>query len=120
MKEFCSDVVTLDILPFPGIDVVADAHEMPFPDGCFQGVIMLDVLHHLDRPIVFLKEAARVLRSGGRLAMIEPGVTPVSWWFYHFLHQEPVILSEDPFTMNTKRFNKDPFDSNQAIPTLMF
>jgi len=120
VKAFRDDVVTLDILPFPGIDVVADAHALPFPDGSFSGIVMLDVLHHLERPVVFLKEAARILRPGGRLAMMEPGITPVSWWFYNFLHQEPVVLSQDPFGMTEHRPDKDPFDSNQAIPTLMF
>ncbi|MFD2182377.1 class I SAM-dependent methyltransferase [Rhodoplanes azumiensis] len=120
VKNFRPDAVSLDILPFPGIDTVADAHQLPFPDGHFASIIMLDVLHHLDRPIVFLKEAARVLRKGGRLLMIEPGITPVSWWFYHFVHQEPVIMGQDPFAMTEKMSGKDPFDSNQAIPTLVF
>ena len=52
--------------------------------------------------------------------MMEPGITPVSWWFYHFVHQEPVVLSQDPFAMTERQPGKDPFDSNQAIPTLMF
>ena len=119
-KSFRDDIVTLDILPFPGIDVVADAHSLPFADGSFSAIVMLDVLHHLARPVGFLREAARVLRRGGRLAMIEPGITPVSWGFYNFLHQEPVDMSADPFAMTQDRPGKDPFDSNQAIPTLIF
>ena len=120
VKEFRPDTVTLDILPFPGIDVVADAHELPFADATFSGIVMHDVLHHLERPVAFLKEAARVLAPGGRIAMMEPGITPLSWWFYHFLHQEPVILGQDPYAMTARQPGKDPFDSNQAIPTLMF
>lgn len=119
-KSFRADIVTLDILPFPGIDVVADAHALPFADGTFSTVVMLDVLHHLARPIAFLREAARVLAPGGRIAMIEPGISAVSWWFYNFLHQEPVDLSADPFAMTQDQPGKDPFESNQAIPTLMF
>ncbi len=119
-KHFAPDIVTLDILPFPGIDVVADAHDMPFDDESFCNIVMLDVLHHLERPIDFLKEAARVIQPGGRIAMIEPGITPISWWFYRFLHQEPVILCQDPLELIEHRPNKDPFDSNQAIPTLLF
>ena len=119
-KEFRKDVVTLDILPFPDIDVVADAHELPFADRSFKSIILLDVLHHLDRPVAFLKEAARVLEPGGALAMIEPGITLVSWGFYHFLHQEPVDMRADPFAATEHHADKDPFDSNQASPTLMF
>lgn len=119
-KSFRADIVTLDILPFPGIDVVADAHALPFADSSFSAIVMLDVLHHLARPVAFLHEAARVLAPGGRLAMIEPGITPVSWWFYNFLHQEPVDMSADPFAMTQDQPGKDPFASNQAIPTLLF
>lgn len=119
VKDFRTDITTLDILPFPGIDVVADAHEMPFADGAFSGIVMLDVLHHLERPVAFFREAARVLRPRGRLALMEPGITPLSWGFYRFLHQEPVVMGADPFAMTERHPDKDPFDSNQAIPTLM-
>ncbi|MGL4324960.1 MAG: class I SAM-dependent methyltransferase [Beijerinckiaceae bacterium] len=119
-KNYRPDVTSLDILPFPGIDVVADAHQMPFEANTFSGIVMLDVLHHLQRPVQFIREAARVLQPGGRLAMIEPGMSAVSKIFYDKFHQEPVVMSADPFAENTVQSGDDPFDSNQAIPTLLF
>jgi SAM-dependent methyltransferase len=119
-KYYRSDVVSLDVLPFPGVDVVADAHEMPLPDAAFAGIVMLDVLHHLQRPVHFLREAARVLRAGGRLALIEPGISRLSLPLYSFLHHEPVDLTADPLAEATLQSSNDPWDSNQAIPTLMF
>ena len=120
IKDFRPDVVSADILPFPGIDVVADAHRLPFSDGAFAGAIMLDVLHHLERPIEFLQEASRVLKSGGRLAMMEPAMTLLARHFYHHLHEEPVEMGADPFAAVTIDPERDPFDANQAIPTLLF
>jgi SAM-dependent methyltransferase len=120
IKDFRSDVISTDILPFPGIDVVADAHRLPFPDQSFSGVVMLDVLHHLERPIEFLKEASRVLRPGGRLSMIEPAMTIVARRFYDRFHTEPVNMAADPFADVTIDPDRDPFDANQAIPTLLF
>ena len=120
IKEFRPDVVSTDILKFPGIDVVADAHRLPFPDEFFAGVVMLDVLHHLERPIEFLKEASRVLRPGGRLAMIEPAMTTVARRFYDRFHEEPVDMSVDPFAAIAINPDRDPFDANQAMPTLLF
>lgn len=93
---------------------------MPVPDNHFAGIVMIDVLHHLQRPMDFLREACRVLRPGGRLAMIEPGMSFVSRRFYSAFHQEPVIMTADPFAEGVKQSGDDPFDSNQAIPTLMF
>src|SRR3546814_18467176 len=82
---------------------------------------MLDVLHHIERPGVFFAEAARVLRPGGRLVMIEPGITPVSWLFYKLLHPEPVDMSADPLAEVAPDPARDPFaDANQALPTLLF
>jgi SAM-dependent methyltransferase len=120
LKEACSDVFSVDILPFPGIDAVCDAHFLAFPDGQFSGVVMIDVLHHLERPIVFLKEAARVLRPKGVLAMIEPGMSPFAYPFYRYLHQEPVDMRSDPFAPIAGKPQRDPFDANQAVPSLLF
>ena len=120
IKESRPDVVSADILSFPGIDVVADAHGLPFRNEFFTGVVMLDVMHHLERPIEFLKEASRVLKRGGRLAMIEPAMTTIAREFYDRFHEEPVDMNADPFAPVAINPDRDPFDSNQAIPTLLF
>lgn len=120
LKASRPDAVSIDILPFPGIDVAADAHRLPFRSSHFAGIVMLDVLHHLERPIEFLREAARVLRRGGVLAMIEPGMSPLARPFYDRFHQEPVDMSANPFEPAASAGPRDPFDSNQAIPTLIF
>jgi SAM-dependent methyltransferase len=120
MKQSRPDVISTDILKFPGIDVVADAHRLPFRNEFFAGVVMLDVMHHLERPIEFLKEAARVLERGGRLVMIEPAMTTLARRFYHHFHEEPVDMNADPFALVTINPHRDPFDANQAIPSLLF
>jgi SAM-dependent methyltransferase len=120
IKEFRPDIVSTDILSFPGIDAVADAHRLPFADKSFAGVVMLDVLHHLERPIEFLQEASRVLRPGGRIAMIEPAMTTLARRFYERFHEEPVDMTADPFAPVVINPDRDPFDANQAVPTLLF
>jgi SAM-dependent methyltransferase len=110
----------MDILASPWIDLVGDAHHLPFADASLDGIAMLDVLHHLADPVGFFEEVARVLKPGGRVAMLDPGITPVSWLFYNFLHDEPVEMGADPLAPASDATTKDPFDSNQAIPTLLF
>ncbi len=120
LAEQALDVVSIDLMASPWIDVACDAHQLPFADGSFGGIAMLDVLHHLASPTTFFDEAFRVLRPGGRMALIEPGITPLSWLFYHFLHQEPVDMSVDPLADQPEAVKADPFQSNQAVPTLLF
>jgi len=51
-----------------GIDVVytkADAYQLPFPDGSFEAVLLMDFLEHVDEPGRAIAEAARVLRPQG-------------------------------------------------------
>jgi SAM-dependent methyltransferase len=119
-KEFNRDVVSTDIMMAPWLDVVADARHLPFSGKSFANLILFDVLHHIEFPVFFLREAERVLRPGGRLIMMEPAVTPVSWIFYRVFHQEPVRLRYDPFLNGTPNPQRDAFDANMAIPTLMF
>jgi SAM-dependent methyltransferase len=58
-------VTNLDIVKLPNVDVIADAHALPFEDGYFDGVFCSAVLEHTTRPWVVAKEAQRVLRGGG-------------------------------------------------------
>ena len=71
-------------------------------------------------PMTFFNEAKRVLKPGGRIAMIEPGITPLSWLFFNFLHQEDVDMSVDPMADQPPIVAEDPFASNQGLPTLLF
>lgn len=49
---------------------VADLHDLPFPGASFDQVLLLNVLPFLKQPGAALAEAARVLRPGGRLALV--------------------------------------------------
>jgi len=77
------------------------------------------VLHHLEFPLVFFREAARVLRPGGRVLMVEPAITWGSTAFYRLFHREPVRTSADVLRDGSPDPRRDPYDSNQAIPTLI-
>ena len=49
--------------------VRGSAMELPFTGGSFDGLIANHMLYHLDDPEAGLREFARVLRGGGRLAV---------------------------------------------------
>lgn len=120
LKAFASDVVCTDIVPLPWLDAAADAQALPFAPGAFANIVAVDVLHHIERPVRFLEEAARVLHPGGRLILVEPAITPLSWIFYTLFHPEPVRMNADPLEEGRGDPGWKPFDANQAIPTLLF
>lgn len=49
-----------------------DAHTLPFRDGCFDVVLLFEVIFYLVQPDKFLEECRRVLRKGGVLILCLP------------------------------------------------
>jgi SAM-dependent methyltransferase len=105
-----------DLHPVPWNALAADAGRLPVATGAVGLVAGLDVLHHLPEPAAFFGEASRVLAAGGRLALVEPWITPLSWLVYRFFHQEDCRLSADPWRPFPEAANKDSFDGNAVVP----
>ncbi len=104
-----------DLHAVPWNTLAADAGRLPLAAACVQAVLGLDVLHHLPDPAAFFRETARVLAPGGRLALVEPWITPLSWVVYRFFHQEDCRLSVDPWHPFPPE-GKDSFDGDAAVP----
>jgi ArsR family transcriptional regulator len=49
----------------------ADMYQLPFPSGSFDAVVVHQVLHYAEDPAGVIAEAARVLRVGGRLFVVD-------------------------------------------------
>lgn len=88
LSDLLPDVVTSDVLEISGVNLTMDAHRLPVVDGALRGILMCNVLHHLENPELFLREAARAVRPGGIVAMIEPWNTTWSRRVYRRLHHE--------------------------------
>jgi SAM-dependent methyltransferase len=118
-KEYYPNAISSDIEEKPWLDMVFDAHTMPFKNKELGNIVMIDVLHHLADPVAFLKEAWRVLCKGGRLVVLEPYISPFSRIVFGIFHEEPFDLKVDYFA-NANTHAKNPWDSNQAISTILF
>jgi SAM-dependent methyltransferase len=117
LSRFVPGLITSEILLCSGIRLVLDGGHLPFPDGSLRGIAMTNVLHHLPEPRRFLIEAARCVRPGGAIVMIEPWV---SWWstfVYTRLHHEPF----DPQAATWEFRKIGPLSgANGALPWVMF
>lgn len=58
-------VIALDLNPYPGVDLVANAECLPFGNQVCEGVWMNALLEHVAFPKKVLEEARRVLKPGG-------------------------------------------------------
>lgn len=107
--------IASDLHPAPWNDLAADAGRLPLAAASVDAVLGLDVLHHLPDPGAFFRESARVLRPAGRVALVEPWITPLSWVVYRFIHQEDCRLSVDPWRPFPGPA-KDSFEGDAAVP----
>jgi SAM-dependent methyltransferase len=69
--------VGFDIAPGPGVDVVGDAHAMPFAGETFDLIVATEVLEHLHSPHKAIAEMHRVLKKGGRLLLTTRFIIPI-------------------------------------------
>jgi SAM-dependent methyltransferase len=120
LKALRREVISSDIARYPWLDLVADAQRLPIAANSIANIVLFDVLHHLEFPMLFFREAERVLQPRGRIVMVEPAITLASGFVYRHFHREPVIMDADPFVEGVPDAQRDPFSSNQAIPTLIF
>ena len=88
-REMLPECLCSDVFFCPGNDLVLDARRLPFRTASLRAIVMVDVFHHIPDVAAFLREAGRVLRPGGVIAMWEPWNTPWSRLIYQNLHHEP-------------------------------
>jgi len=50
---------------------VGDASRLPWPDGHFDAVVSMNVVHHLRSPVKVVAEMIRVVRPGGRVVLAD-------------------------------------------------
>ena len=78
-----------------------DGLPLPFRDGEFDAVLCFETVEHMPEPAAFVKELARVVKSGGRLLLTTPNILwePGHWFVAIFnLHH-----SEGPHRFLTRQ-----------------
>jgi len=69
--------VGFDIKKGEGVDVVGDAHKLPFEDNMFDVILCTEVLEHLHDPKIAIAEMNRVLKDKGKLILTTRFIFPI-------------------------------------------
>ena len=77
LEEPAIEIVEIDASLGARVQVVCDAHDLPFADGVFDGVVIQAVLEHVLDPVRCVGEIYRVLKPGGLVYADTPLVCQV-------------------------------------------
>lgn len=83
-------VIHTDVAFGPGVDAIADAHDLPFEDGAFDLVVAVAVLEHVADPQRCVAEIHRVLDRGGHVHAVTPFLQPVHMGAHDFTRFTPI------------------------------
>ena len=116
IKQKYPHVQTSDVLDLPGLDNVFDATQMPYKNETVDGILLINVLHHIKNVEQFFTEADRVLKENGRIVLIEPANTIWARFVYTRFHHET-------FDTNAGwqvEGNRPLLDGNDALSWIIF
>jgi SAM-dependent methyltransferase len=77
-------LVNLNIGPFQNVDIVADAHQLPYANDTVDAIYCEAVLEHLLDPLRAVREMWRVLKPGGKMFVCTPFMQAYHGYPHHF------------------------------------
>jgi SAM-dependent methyltransferase len=84
-RRIAPDVVAVDFVPAPGVDIVGDIHALPLADDSFDCVVCTGTFEHIRDPWKATRELMRILKPGGIIYIDVPFIQgyhldPVDYW----------------------------------------
>jgi SAM-dependent methyltransferase len=117
LRTYLPGLIPSEVFMCSDVEVVLDARRLPFRPASLKAIVMVDVLHHVPDARGFLQDAARCLRPGASIAMVEPWLSTWSRPIYAHLHHEPF----DPAARDWAFPDTGPLSgANTALPWIIF
>lgn len=97
LRDYLSSrCIGIDIHAKSRADVICNGMQLSFRPKTFQNAISINVLHHVQYPIKFLKEVRRVLSNNGRYIIIEPSMGFLNHLIFRLFHHELCVKALTP------------------------
>ncbi|MFA6423038.1 MAG: class I SAM-dependent methyltransferase [Patescibacteria group bacterium] len=77
-------LTNLNIAPFVNVDVVADAHKLPYVNNCVDSIYCEAVLEHLYNPNLAVQEMSRAMKKGGLVYCCTPFMQAYHGYPHHY------------------------------------
>jgi len=116
LKDIIPEVITSDIEHFEHCDLTFPASDMPFEKNSVDCIFMVNVFHHIPDVEEFLNSANEVLKTNGKIIMVEPSINKWSRFIYKNLHHETIDLVANWKLPDSGRLS----DANIALPWIVF
>lgn len=81
-----ASVVHAEIVDYESTDVLTVGQSLPFEDACFDSVLSLAVLEHVDDPFTCAAELVRVVKPGGKIFCVVPFLQHEHGYPNHFFN----------------------------------
>jgi SAM-dependent methyltransferase len=115
-STYFNNLIQSDVVKTPHINLCCNALSFPFKDRALDSIVMIGVLHHFRNVEDFFNEARRVLKKNGKVLMVEPYVSYLSYPVWELLHYEYCNLKS--LSIDSDEYAR--IDANLAIPTILF
>ena len=87
---------------------------LPFPDACFDGVVLKDLLEHVADPVALVGEVHRVLRPEGRVFASSPDAQ--RWVWDDYTHRRPFTRKSFRLLFRDQGFTVDHVGYESVLP----
>ncbi|HOK38268.1 MAG TPA: class I SAM-dependent methyltransferase [Bacteroidales bacterium] len=98
-----------------------DAQKTDFPAESFDYILMINVLHHLDKPLQFFREAERILKPEGKIVFIEPYTSLLMKLLLKLSKHESFYENISPLSEKYSfvKISKSNIDGNNSVAKLI-
>ncbi|MEK7607393.1 MAG: glycosyltransferase [Patescibacteria group bacterium] len=70
------EFINIDIFPFPEVDIVSDATQLPFKNNTLDGAVSESLFEHVPDAHLIAREMVRVVKPGGYIYVSAPFIHP--------------------------------------------